>query len=259
MADQGENKDAEMGKSTVRKKRTAYLPRRARGRSGSRETGEHDAAGGMRWLLTYADVITLLLALFIFLFSISSVNVQKLREFTQEFGTLFGIFQGGRSIIEGGRGILPGGNTLVELEARFSAELSELIERRGLAVVRTKDSLTIRVPDILLFQLGKASLLQGSKAALDNIIILLKSIPNDVRVEGHTDTIPIRTPEFPSNWELSGGRAAAVARYLIEVGGIEPRRIAIVGYGQYRPVEPNDPVRGTPKNRRVDIVVLLQK
>jgi chemotaxis protein MotB len=259
MADQSEGKDADVEKSTARKKRAVHLPLRARGRGSGREAGEHDAAGGMRWLLTYADVITLLLALFIFLFSISSVDTQKLRNFIQEFGTLFGIFQGGRSPIEGGRGILPGGNTLVELEARFSSELSELIEKRGLAVVRTKDGLTIRVPDVLLFQLGKASLLQGSKAALDNIIILLKSIPNDVRVEGHTDTIPIRTPEFPSNWELSGGRAAAVARYLIEVGGIDPRRVAIVGYGQYRPVEPNDPARGNPKNRRVDIVVLLQK
>ncbi|MBD3169325.1 MAG: OmpA family protein, partial [candidate division Zixibacteria bacterium] len=85
---------------------------------------------------------------------------------------------------------------------------------------------------------------------------ILTKIPNDIRIEGHTDNIPINTPEFPSNWELSTARATTVLRFLVESCGINPDKVSALGYGEHRPIGPNDTIENRRKNRRTDIVVL---
>jgi chemotaxis protein MotB len=116
--------------------------------------------------------------------------------------------------------------------------------------------LTIRFLDTALFDLGQADLKPEARAILDNVASILRSLPNPIRVEGHTDNLPINTYRFPSNWELSTARATTVVRYLAEKHGIPPDRLSAAGYGEWRPVAPNDTPEHRAQNRRVDIVVL---
>jgi chemotaxis protein MotB len=92
---------------------------------------------------------------------------------------------------------------------------------------------------------------------LDTLVERLRTMPNEIRVEGHTDNIPIATALYPSNWELSSARATTVGRYLVEHSEVAPRRISAAGYGEFRPVAPNDSREGRARNRRVDLVVLF--
>ena len=129
------------------------------------------------------------------------------------------------------------------LESAFSLENVE----RGVVIHFT---------DRVLFDLGKAELKPEAKEVLQLVAQELKAWPNHIRVEGHTDNLPIRTAPYPSNWELSTARATEVLRYLIDVGGLAPERMSAAGYGEYRPIAPNDSEEGRAKNRRVDIVLL---
>jgi chemotaxis protein MotB len=220
--------------------------------------GGHDGAGGMRWLLTYSDMITLLLALFIFLYSISEVNEAKLDAFTSSLRELFGIGRVPQSSESrsGGSGILPAGNSIVELRQRWEREFRDLIKNDMVEVTQTEEGLVLRLRDKILFSLGKAELSRESLPFLNEIGSYLRGIPNLVRVEGHTDHLPV-TPGglYASNWELSGARAAEVVRFLI-VCGVSPRRLSLAGYADNRPISPNRGQGGSPQNRRVEIVVI---
>jgi chemotaxis protein MotB len=108
----------------------------------------------------------------------------------------------------------------------------------------------------LLFGSGSAIVKHGAMAILDSLSSVLKQLPFDLRVEGHTDDVPIRTAAFPSNWHLSVARAANAAHYMILQNGIIPERISVVGYAEYQPIAPNDSEVFRARNRRVDIVIV---
>jgi chemotaxis protein MotB len=110
--------------------------------------------------------------------------------------------------------------------------------------------------DNLLFPRGDADLRPPALAILGKVAGLLKGIPNAITVEGHTCDLPISTERFPSNWELSAARACSVARYLVDKQGLDPKRLAAAGYGESRPVAPNDSEDGRVRNRRVNLVIL---
>jgi chemotaxis protein MotB len=112
------------------------------------------------------------------------------------------------------------------------------------------------VTDKVLFERGSASLQRGSREVLDEIAGLLRDIPNQVTVEGHTCDLPIHTAQFPSNWELSTARATQVIRYFIEQGQVPAQRLAAAGYADSRPLEPNTSEATRARNRRVDVVIL---
>jgi chemotaxis protein MotB len=112
------------------------------------------------------------------------------------------------------------------------------------------------VTDQVLFDLGKADLRPEGRAVLDGLASALKEVPNDIAVEGHTDNRPISGFPFPSNWELSTARATSVLRYLVDDKGLDRKRISAAGYGEERPVVPNDTPAHQAQNRRVEIVVL---
>lgn len=116
--------------------------------------------------------------------------------------------------------------------------------------------LMIRFLDTTLFDLGQADLKPEARLILDNVAQILVSMPNRIRVEGHTDDLPINTYRFPSNWELSTNRATTVVRYFIEHHGLSPEQFSAAGYGEWHPVAPNDTVEQRAQNRRVDIVIL---
>jgi len=209
----------------------------------------------MRWLLTYADLITLLMAFFIVMYAVSSVDVGKYRALAHSLrGAL-----AGNSFVE-----LPLQGTAAEpdsLEAvgrEVAGALAEMgLEGQG-AVFRTERGVVISLYGAVLFDLGRADIRPDALPVLDRVAEALARVPNYVSVEGSTDDLPINSLLFPTNWELSVRRATTVVRYFVERHGLEPRRFLAVGYGEYQPMFPNDSEANRARNRRVDIVLLAR-
>ena len=230
--------------------------------------GGHDAGGMLRWLLTYADMITLLMAFFIMMYSMSVISLDKFDAAASSLRAEFGpsVDNARRSR---GAGLLPGvgdgaGPVLAPLEEDIQAvvdQLEEYVADRDLAdLVTTRQEqrgLVISVvSDNLLFPVGQAELRAPALSILDEIAGLLKELPNDIVVEGHTCNLPIRTALYPSNWELSAARACRVVRYLAERKGVPATRLAATGHGDSRPVSSNDTEESRVRNRRVDMVIV---
>ena len=119
----------------------------------------------------------------------------------------------------------------------------------------TARGLVIHLPEFLFFTSGEAQVRPEAEPLLDRLADILRKIPNQVAVEGHTDNRPINTPHFPSNWELYVHRATSLVRYLVEKDHLDPARFAAAGYGEYAPLTSNDAEAGRRLNRRVDIVI----
>ena len=208
-----------------------------------------------RWLITYADMITLLVALFIMLYSMSAVNQEKFGALAKSVRREFQVLpehSGGR--------IVGSGQIIDPLEER-AAQLQQFLQQNGLQTqVRVRQEERGLVISLLsdgtLFDLGSAELKPSARQVLDRVAQLLRTVPNPVLIEGHTDNLPIRTVQYPSNWELSAARAARVLRYLVQKGGIPAHRLIAVGYADTRPLAPNDSPANRAQNRRVDIAVL---
>lgn len=224
-----------------------------------------------RWLLTYADLLTLLLGFFVIMYSMSKIDAKQFGKMAEG---LQGVFHGPESslypdsqAVEFGTGVLKIGDMkLLQQRVRdladsltrdktivnngtpgFPAEISTEIDERGLV---------IHVLESALFESGKADLKPKAQTMLDRLYDVVKNLPNHVRIEGHTDNRPISTFRYPSNWELSTARASSVVRYLTEQHRFPTTRISALGYGEYRPLAPNDTPIHQAKNRRVDIVIL---
>lgn len=258
----------------------------------SKRGGHEEHDGGMeRWLLTYADMITLLLALFIVLWSISSVNISKFNELKQSLHDALNgkIVTGSQSILTGGPSPLnPLGTQVPTIEqeslnikASITSAISSALQKQdqdnlehvqqqiqqyaqshGLSgQIRTsidERGLVVRIlTDDLLFNTGAATLKPASAPLITHIahLLTIEGVSNDVRVEGNTDNVPISTARFPSNWDLSTARATAVLDGLLNAG-IQPKRLSVTGYGAERPIATNSTYGGRALNRRVDIVVL---
>lgn len=211
-----------------------------------------------RWLLTYSDMITLLMIFFIVLYTISNVNSNK---FSQIATSLNKTFEGtnyyignyaGNSIVEGNNT----GNNINSVENK----LDEFIKQNNLQSMVTQKvderGLVISLNDTLLFDTGSADIREEQKSTLMAIGGMLKKLPNYIRVEGYTDNVPINNNKFHSNWELSVIRATNVVEILVKNVGIDPQKISAVGYGEYRPIAPNDNDKDRQLNRRVDIVIM---
>ncbi len=214
-----------------------------------------------RWLLTYADLITLLLAFFIIMFSMSHLDATR---FGSVQKALSGILTGeGRDPLmeaeldelEGG-GILKISNERVMLRTLEQKAFEQGLDKKKFEAEITERGLVIHIMESALFRAGDSRLSGSAMKVLDLVASELDSIPNHIRVEGHTDNSPISTGRFPSNWELSSVRATEVVRYFINAHGISGKRISALGYGQFRPIRPNNTIENRSKNRRVDIVVL---
>ncbi len=216
-----------------------------------------------RWLLTYADMITLLLALFIVMYSMSRVDAKRFGKMAE---ALNGILKGGHSILKNhgeeqlktGHGVLKLGDLRMiqrQVEEQFKTK------ERGEEVLTevTERGLVVHIVESALFDIASADLQPRAQELLDLIYEEIKDTPNHVRVEGHTDDLQIKTARFPSNWELSGARATEVVRYFIDEHNMPPGRISALGYGEYRPIRPNNSIENRATNRRVDIVILTRE
>lgn len=215
----------------------------------------------MRWLLTYADMITLLLALFIILFSISTINRVKLQRLVHDISGGFNSVDAINNPPNGGTTGDRTGNAGDANLQQIQKQIREYIKKNHLeSKVQTRiDSRGLVITlltDKALYDSGSAELRPETKRLLDEIDAPLKKSTNDIRVEGNTDDVPISTSIYPTNWELSAARATGVTRYLVEHGGLNPTRLSFAGYGQFRPVHKNDSEANRQMNRRVDIVIV---
>lgn len=217
-----------------------------------------------RWVVSYADFVTMLLALFMVMYAMSSDDTSKLsKALKQSFkaqSTQEKILdQNPEQNIEQNASdtVLieqPSQNdTLYEtLKEKFSGDTS-------LSVVKESRGTIIRINDTMLFDEGSAIIKSEAKYTLEKIASELKELDNPIIIEGHTDSTPIKNAKFPSNWELSTSRATNIIKYLTENKLISPNRLSAVGYGEYVPVDDNSTSKGRAKNRRVDIIVLSNK
>jgi len=226
---------------------------------------EHENAE--RWLLTYADLITLLLAFFIMMYVFSKRDAYKYDEVASHLKT---IFSGGTGLA--GKGSVTAtspiemlsrgassGEIKRQLEGEFMDKNRDKSGGENISVLSDERGVVIRVLDKAFFDEGKAELKEGAKSALDKIVPIIKNIENHIRIEGHTDNVPISTPEFKSNWELSVRRATEVVRYLIEKRGLPPERISATGYAEFRPIVKNISPQNRALNRRIEIIVAKTK
>lgn len=223
-----------------------------------------------RWLLSYADFVTLLLAVFIVLFASVRHNHGSLVTVSTAihsgFNTL-GLAPGPVQdrINERSQSTLASRNRHTpdvasqkgsELASQLQNGLADAINKQQLIVQPTSDGLTIRLQELGSFASGNAALLPDAVQNLQRTARILERYDLQVRVEGHSDDQPIRTAAFHSNWELSTARAMSVLTALVDQAGFPPNRIAVVGYGPYRPISENTTEEGRRKNRRVDLVII---
>jgi chemotaxis protein MotB len=145
---------------------------------------------------------------------------------------------------------------LLELKRQLETRLAREIGQQEVAVTMTREGLVISLREVGFFESGSATPSANSAAPMRTIAATLKTASNKLRVEGHTDDIPIRNDRYPSNWDLSAARASSIARVLIEQYNFEPERISVAGYAQYHPIASNTSDAGRAMNRRVDLVVL---
>lgn len=236
-----------------------------------------------RWLLTYADLITLLLAFFVVMYSMSQVDAKKFGKMAE---ALNGVLKGGDNLVQSatknqktGHGVLKLGDLAMiqqSLQEKFgefrrtqtpmtdeqtgqAAPAPALGPQSEIETEITERGLVVHILESALFRVGSADLEPRAVEILQTVGSNLKDLPNHVRIEGHTDDRPINTARFPSNWELSSARATSVVRFFIDSVGISADRISALGYGEFRPVVPNVSIENRSRNRRVDIVVLTME
>jgi chemotaxis protein MotB len=226
---------------------------------------EEEHENSERWLITYADLITLLLAFFILMYTMSKQDAQRYQEVA---GHLKAVFTGGIGVA--GRGSTLGktptelsfkggdGSGVRELERQIKGvdEQSKGATAGRITVFADDRGIIVRAMEKAFFDEGKADLSDQAEKALDAIAPVIKSMNSHLRVEGHTDNVPIRTSEFKSNWELSVMRATEVVRYLIERHNFPPDKISAAGYSEYRPIVSNENPKNRGLNRRIEMIIV---
>jgi chemotaxis protein MotB len=228
----------------------------------SRRKAAEDKENLDRWLLTYSDLITLLLAFFVVMYSMSRVDNKKFGQVSDALNT---ILKGGQSVLrspvdpdKAGHGVLALGN-LRMAQLKIDEKFRQVGKQEVLKTEITERGLVVHIMESALFDPGSAELKSRAMEVLDLVAEELSNRPNHIRIEGHTDDAPIHTAVYPSNWELSSARATAVVRFYTENHTIQPDRISALGYGEFRPVVPNNSIENRATNRRVDIVILTME
>lgn len=208
------------------------------------------------WMVTFSDLVTLLLTFFVLIVSMSTLEVQKFQE-------ALSYFQGSTSILRQNAVVtapqIPQRNEQSREQAKRYEEVLKYIEEANLQdkvhINFTQHGLHVMITDSVMFRSGEAKLIESSRTVLSLISRIVGRETKSVVVEGHTDDRPITTEMFPSNWELSAARAASVIRFLVsQLNGLPPERYKGVAYGEHSPIDTNDTPEGRARNRRVEIL-----
>lgn len=244
-----------------------------------RRAAQQSVRGVDGWFVTYADMVSLLLAFFVMLFTFSSMDLQKFHLLMESLQGSLGVLDGGRTITTSRVGTDDGMDvtqlvpatpegTVPDIpasEPSIPAELEQVYQRlqhiiaeeslsATVAVYIDEHAVVVRFADQVLFDLGQAHLREEFRQQLQQFVAAIDLWPHAIRVEGHADTLPIQTMVYPSNWELSTARASAVVRFFVDQG-IDPRRLSASGFGEFRPIDENATPEGRARNRRVDVVL----
>lgn len=246
-----------------------------------------------RWVVSYADFVTLLLALFIVMYALSQMNSRNVKDFSHSVNKVFATTQTYGKI---DKRLLKKKNKLdrifkttkvdittvnisskskasvkhissIQIENNFNKDYVEfnnikaLIQKKvkykdGISITQEPRGLVIQLKNNLLFDSGSDIIKGKARITLDELAGVLKNIPNSLRIEGHTDDAPINTSKFPSNWELSTARAVNIIKYLVNKHNFNPSRLSAVGYGQFNQIKASSDASIKSMNRRVDIVIL---
>jgi chemotaxis protein MotB len=233
-----------------------------------RKRDEHD--NNDRWLISYADFVTLLFAFFVVMYSISSINEGKYKTFSESLSNAFSQQavpvapnpqeQMLRTLVDkrDARALEQQRKIQAQMKAvndSLQRVMGPLIAQGMVGVHQTKRGVVVDISASTLFREGEEKLQPGAQETLRQVALVLKRENQSVEVEGHTDDVPIKTAQFPSNWELSSGRASSVVRMLMSYGVPEQRLVA-VGMAANQPVEPNDTPEHRAKNRRVSVTIV---
>ncbi|HDZ16070.1 hypothetical protein LCGC14_0770760 [marine sediment metagenome] len=261
----------------------------------ARKKRQEEPENHERWLVSYADFITLLFAFFVVMYSISSVNEGKYRVLSDTLEAVFSDPVRSKAPIQVGEinrdqgdvvpeilapklapdttEIFPDNRretlekqpentsneddirTINDLSKQFNAALSNWIASDDVNIKKGDDWLELEIKSRVLFASGESRLARPAIPVIGEVADILQTSANPIQVEGFTDDNPINTTRFPSNWELSAARAASVV-HLLDRFGIQPNRMSAIGYGEYKPIASNDTEEGRQKNRRVVLVIL---
>lgn len=239
----------------------------------------HGMTGSARWMIPYADILTLLLGFFMVLYSVQQMDSQAVKTFSKDVqSSLADKAQAQEETIEAQntellslheqlnelKNLPPDPMTPEEQASQAEESMNllvttldqELPQIKGIQVTQQDRGLVISLMEGVLFEPGNATLTPQAKKTLDTLAEILKKVPRSIRVEGHTDNAPIATSQYPSNWELSTARATNIVKYLMTYHKMNPNLLSAAGYGEFKPAADNSTVEGKQKNRRVDIVVL---
>lgn len=209
-----------------------------------------------RWVVSYADFITLLFAFFTVMYAISRVDNAKLGQFVGSTRAAFGPRVPAREkpVIDGIAPVFPG----AEQVKRDAVRMIEMSGAAGVVSVRPDDrGLVLSMGEHALFDPGQAQVKPSSEAALAAVSAIIRKAGCGAIVEGHTDSLPISNARYASNWELSTARATSVLAKLVAEHGVLPERVSAAGYAEFRPIASNATPEGRVRNRRVDVVLLL--
>ncbi|MUK86814.1 flagellar motor protein MotB [Ornithinibacillus sp. L9] len=259
-----------------------------------REVKRSKKMGAPKWMVTYSDMVTLILVFFILLFSMSQIDLVKFEAVSESFRNqkIFDFYpspvpmenpteqtsheESGKNSNEFDTPSLVededsdadqdrddeeegAQDSLQELMGDIENYLDQNDLNDVISASRTEKGVVLVLQDSILFDFGEAEIIDTAVPFLNKVGALLSSIPNHIRVEGHTDTVPVSSYRYPSNWELSGARASSVVRYLVDENELDQTRFSITGFGETRPVVPNNSDENRSKNRRVEIVILESK
>lgn len=244
-----------------------------------RKRAEEEHENHDRWLVSYADFITLLFAFFTVMYATSTKDFDKEKQFEQSIkkafyaAVRFGGQDGPGEFPEMGEDVSPiappievfrrksaGPGELLDAIERAANETMTKEDREQLKLELKEDNFGVRVSldSSAVFDSGSAAMKQEVLKALNKLTALLHEVNRSMLVEGHTDNQAIRTPQYPSNWELAAARASTIVRYMIKIHSIEPAKLAAISYADQRPIASNATEDGRKKNRRIEILLMTK-
>ena len=231
-------------------------------KSGSKNSDESSGGG---WEIVYSGFVLILLCFFIMLSSFSTMEEAKVMQFVKSFASAVSIMPGGVKF-ESGSAVLSDSAEIIDSKAELAKiyqdleKLSDQLDlQEEIKLAFTREGLVMRLSEYTLFDLGAAEISSEALPLLEKIGAIISKTTYQIRIEGHTDNLPIHTELFPSNWELSTARAVNVLRYFIKKHRVNPRRMAAEGFSEFRPLVANDSKEKRAKNRRVEIIFIRKE
>lgn len=250
----------------------------------ARKAKKQSSGGAPSWMATYSDLMSLLLTFFILLFSMSAVSEERFKAVADSLRVALAGSSNDSILEDSGQSISdlntteledmeevnpedaivaetePQSNVIPEEVQQLYETANDYLEENGiqsdLTISRDAEGVYIDIQESILFTSGSADITSSGEETLSSLSGLFELFDNEIVVEGYTDNVPMRSSQFPSNWELSTGRAVSVLRYLSEERGVAPGRLSAKGYGEHSPIVPNDSPENRALNRRVNITIM---